>query len=268
MPDTPTNNPGGDNESQNKPPSTGKTPTLEELQAMLATARKESLDRNHLKTKIPHIEAGRGKVTIQIRGEGTCDEEGLNGRFVPSKIYRNATWKITKDEEGNENYELTGEHMYRPVYAGPTQEYAKDSGYDPSCRKPFKVIQIRKHLGKLDFPIEYVDYEMYGVLKLFMAGRVVTKDTMMALRNEALRYLRQFKMPHLDALLLSHVVDSTVTLAMMADTTTAKRLARLWKWKLVRATQKRNKTLTTGVIHPKWWAFWREDAKLYHEPTT
>jgi len=240
-----------------------ETPSVEEIEAMLARAKQEDMDRKHLENKLPTFDAGRGQVFIQIRGGGVEVEEGRNGRFVASKVHRNATWQVTKDAEGNESYSLVRERMYRPLYAGPSQDEKEDTGYDPACRKPFKVIQIRKHLDKLDFPIEYVDYELYGVLRLFMVGKPVTKDTMLALRAEAMKYLRQFKLVHVDALLLAHVVDSTMTLAILADTSTAKRIGRMWKWKLVKATERRNKALTTGVVKPAFWAFWRKDAHLF-----
>jgi len=191
------------------------------------------------------------------------------GIFEPSRAHVNCTWKlVTKEviEEGEkmtvQEWVLESESNLRPAYAGPSEQYP-GSGYDANDRRPFKVIRIHPGLKPYAYDIANVDMELYGVLKIHMAVKSVTKDTLGGLKIEALKFMRNFKTAHLDALLVAEVVEATIFAAMLPTKGSLRRWKNYVSWTSAARAQKWNENIKTGVVRPRWWQVWRSKKSIY-----
>jgi len=207
---------------------------------------------------------GIGAITMvrHLPGVLTASGDVFRDQFTPSLAHQNCTWKLVENKDGEDYYELVGETNIKPAYAGPSATYGV-LGYDQNDRRPFKIIKINRNIKRTAYDIKHVDFELYGVLRMYMATRPVTKDTLAALRTEATKFMRNFKSSHLDALLVAEIMEATIFAAMVPTAGSLSRWSKHITHSAAMRTELWNSNIKDGIVPPKWWAFWRRDAKLY-----
>jgi len=133
-----------------------------------------------------------------------------NSRVIPSVVYPDKRWEITKGEGGGDYY-LTAVPTQHPERGGASD--SADFGYAPEETRPFKRLEVAEFMDVRALP--YVDFELFIHLKEFTMQTGVTSVTQPKLYRQAKTFLGQYRVNHLPPELLLEVEHWTVLASMI-----------------------------------------------------